>query len=97
VSPYRDQPPSTITLEKLPLFWLPERAIEPVDCTHGPPSKQAVQKTALPGLKAAEHGRIENLFRRECPATLDEVVEGRNLVALANLAEDPQRILYRRW
>jgi hypothetical protein len=54
-------------------------------------------KNCSSGLKAAEHGRIENLFRRECPATLDEVVEGRNLVALANLAEDPQRILYRRW
>ncbi|MDE3159428.1 MAG: hypothetical protein KGM92_11725 [Acidobacteriota bacterium] len=56
-----------------------------------------VKKTALRGLKAAQHGHIENLFLRECPGALDEVVEGRNPVALANLAEDPQRILHRRW
>jgi hypothetical protein len=34
-----------------------------------------VQKTALRGLKAAQHGHVENLFLRECPAALDEVVE----------------------
>lgn len=59
------------------------------------PSKEVVQKTALPGLKAPEHRHTENLFLRERPAALDEVVEGRNLVALANLADDAQRILYR--
>ncbi len=58
-------------------------------------AEKVIEKTALAGLEAPEDRDVERLLLGEAPTTLQEVIQGRHLMAATQLCDRVQRALDR--
>ena len=58
------------------------------------PAEEVVEKTALPGFEAPQDGDVQRLLLRKNAATLQEVIQRRDLMTLARILDRADRIVH---